>query len=134
MPVFTLLALLMRDNLGAGVIGAVTTVLIIQVIATGMSLYAGTFAGRWGSRRTYLVGTVGMAIFAGLLGIANEGWQVIALAPLAGLVVPFHWTGTTAYLLQAVSAPRRGFAMGNQCAGDGRSAGRDRSAANDLGF
>ncbi len=112
LPVFTLLALLMRDNLGAGVIGAVATVLIIQVIATGMSLYAGTFAGRWGSRRTYLVGTVGMAIFTGLLGIANEGWQVIALAPLAGLVVPFHWTGTTAYLLQAVSAPRRGFAMG----------------------
>ena len=112
LPVLTVLAVLMRDNLGAGVFGAVIAVLIIQVIATGTSLYAGTFAARWGSRRTYLVGTAGMAVFAGLLGVANEGWQVIALAPLAGLVMPFHWTGIAAYLLQAVNAPRRGFAMG----------------------
>ncbi len=112
MPVLTLLAVLMRDHMGAGVLGAVAAILIIQALATGTSLYAGTFAARWGSRRTYLLGTVGMATFAGLLGIANQGWQVIALAPLAGLLMPFHWTGITAYLLGAVSAPRRGFAMG----------------------
>jgi MFS family permease len=112
MPILTLLAVLMRDHLDAGLGGAVITVLIIQVIATVVSLYAGTFAARWGSRKSYLLGTVGMAVFAVLLGVADEGWQVIAVAPLAGLVMPFHWTGTTAYILQAVEPRRRGFATG----------------------
>lgn len=112
LPVLTLLAVLMRDHLDAGVGGAVVTVLIIQVIGTGVSLYAGTFAARWGSRRSYLLGTAGMALFACLLGVANQGWQVFAVAPLAGLVMPFHWTGTTAYILQAVDSRRRGFATG----------------------
>lgn len=111
-PVLTLLAVFMRDHLDAGLGGAVITVLIIQVIATGVSLYAGTFAARWGSRKSYLLGTAGMAVFAGLLGVANQGWQVFAVAPLAGLVMPFHWTGTTAYILQAVESRRRGFATG----------------------
>ena len=112
LPVLTLLAVRMRDNLDSGVGGAVVTVLVIQVIATGVSLYAGTFAARWGSRKSYLLGTAGMAVFAVMLGVATEGWQVIAAAPLAGLVMPFHWTGTTAYVLQAVEAPRRGVATG----------------------
>lgn len=111
-PILTLLAVLMRDHLDAGVGGAVIAVLVIQVIATVVSLYAGTFAARWGSRKSYLLGTAGMAVFAVLLGVADQGWQVIAVAPVAGLVMPFHWTGTTAYILQAVDSRRRGFATG----------------------
>ncbi len=111
-PILTLLAVLMRDHLDAGLGGAVIAVLIIQVIATVVSLYAGTFAARWGSRKSYLLGTAGMAVFAVLLGVADQGWQVFAVAPVAGLVMPFHWTGTTAYILQAVDSRRRGFATG----------------------
>ena len=111
-PILTLLAIYMREHLGASVIAAMTTILIIQVISTGMSLFAGSFADRWGGRRTYLVGVAGMTLFAGLLGAVKESWQVIALAPLAGLVVPFYWTGVSTYLLQAVSPRRRGAGAG----------------------
>ena len=111
-PVFTLLALFMREQLQAGVIGAMTTIIIVNALSTGMSLYAGTFAARWGGRRTYLLGTAGMTIYTALLAAAQEGWHVIALAPLAGLIVSFHWTGANLYILQAVEARRRGTATG----------------------
>ena len=108
----TLLAVFMRDHIQAGVIGAMVAVIIINSLSTGMSLYAGTIAARWGSRRTYLLGVVGMTIYAVLLASATEGWHVIGLAPFAGLIVPFHWTGANLYVLQAVDAPRRGSAIG----------------------
>lgn len=111
-PVFTLLALFMREHVQAGVIGAMTTIIIVNSLSTGMSLYAGNFAARWGGRRTYLLGTAGMTIYTALLAAAQEGWHVIALAPLAGLIVSFHWTGANLYILQAVEARRRGTATG----------------------
>ncbi len=111
-PVATLLAVFMRDYIQAGVIGAMVAVIITNSLATGMSLYAGTIAARWGSRRTYLLGVVGMTIYAALLASATEGWHVIGLAPFAGLIVPFHWTGANLYVLQAVEARRRGTATG----------------------
>ena len=111
-PVSALLALFMREHLQAGLIGAMTAMIVINALSTGMSLFAGTFAARWGSRRTYLVGTAGMTAYTALLAAAQEGWQVIALAPLAGLIVSFHWTGANLYVLQAVEARRRGTATG----------------------
>ena len=111
-PMITLLAVFMRDQLGAELISTVITLVIIQTVAAAMSLYAGAFAARWGSRRAYFVGTGGMMLWAALLSVVQEGWQVIALAPLAGLVVPFHWTGVNTYVLQAVAARRRGTATG----------------------
>ncbi len=111
-PVATLLAVFMRDQLGAALSATVIAMVIIQLVTAGVSLYAGTFASRWGSRRAYLVGAVGMTLWTVLLSAAQEGWQVIALAPLAGLVVPFHWTGVNTYVLQAVAARRRGTATG----------------------
>lgn len=112
LPVLALLAVYMRDHLGSGVLAAMATVLVIQTVASTVSLYAGSFASRWGGRRTLLIGTAGMMGFSGLLSFIGEGWQVIALAPLAGLVVPFFWTGTSTYLLQAVSPARRGAGTG----------------------
>ncbi len=109
---FALLAIFMRDHVQAGVIGAMVTIIILNALSTGTSLFAGTIAARWGSRRTYLLGIAGMMIFTGLLAAADEGWQVFALASLAGLITPFHWTGANLYVLQAVGAPRRGAATG----------------------
>ena len=109
---FTLLAVFMRDQLGTGLIATVIMLVILQLTSAVVSLYSGAFASRWGSRRTYLLGVAGMTLWAGLLSAAQEGWQVIALAPLAGLVIPFHWTGVNAYILQAVAARRRGMAIG----------------------
>ena len=111
-PMFTLLAVFMRDQLGTGLIATVIMLVILQLTSAVVSLYSGAFASRWGSRRTYLLGVAGMTLWAGLLSAAQEGWQVIALAPLAGLVIPFHWTGVNAYILQAVAARRRGMAIG----------------------
>lgn len=111
-PMYALLAIIMRDHLGAGVLAAMTAFLVSHTIGTGVSLYAGAFATSWGSRRAYLVGVSGMVLAAALLSAANEGWQVIALAPLIGLMMPFHWTGVNTYLLQAVNARRRGTATG----------------------
>lgn len=112
LPVLALLAIYMRDHLGSTVLAAMVTILIIQTVASTVSLYAGSFASRWGGRRTLLIGTAGMMGFAGLLSLIGEGWQVIALAPLAGLVVPFFWTGTSTYLLQSVAPARRGAGTG----------------------
>lgn len=112
LPVLALLAIYMRDHLGSTVLAAMVTILVIQTVASTVSLYAGSFASRWGGRRTLLIGTAGMMGFAGLLSLIGEGWQVIALAPLAGLVVPFFWTGTATYLLQSVVPARRGAGTG----------------------
>ncbi len=112
LPVLALLAIYMRDHLGSSVLAAMATILVIQTAASVVSLFAGSFASRWGGRLTLLIGTAGMMGFAGLLSLIREGWQVIALAPLAGLVVPFFWTGTSTYLLQAVSPARRGAGTG----------------------
>lgn len=112
LPVLALLAIYMRDHLGASVLAAMAAILIIQSVATTVSLFAGSFASRWGGRRTLLIGTAGMTGFAGLLSLIGAGWQVIALAPLAGLVAPFFWTGTNTYLLQSVAPPRRGAGTG----------------------
>ena len=111
-PVLALLAVYMRDHLGSGVLAAMATILVIQGVASSVSLFAGSFASRWGGRRTLFLGTAGMMGFVGLLSFIGQGWQVIALAPLAGLVVPFFWTGTSTYLLQAVSPTRRGAGTG----------------------
>jgi MFS family permease len=111
-PVSALLAIFMREHLQAGVIGAMVAVIIINSLSTGTSLLAGAAAGRWGSRRTYLVGSLGIATCTALLAAAQEGWQVIALAPLLGVVAPFHWTGANLYILQAVDSRRRGAATG----------------------
>ena len=111
-PVSALLALFMREHLQAGVIGAMVAVIIINALSAVVSLFAGTLAARWGSRRTYLVGALGITIGTALLAAAQEGWHVIALAPLFGLVAPFHWTGANVYILQAVEARRRGTATG----------------------
>ncbi|MXX65793.1 MAG: MFS transporter, partial [Chloroflexi bacterium] len=97
LPVLALLAIYMRDHLGSSVLAAMATILVIQTVASVVSLFAGSFASRWGGRLTLLIGTAGMMGFAGLLSLIREGWHVIALAPLAGLVVPFFWTGTSTY-------------------------------------
>ena len=112
LPVLALLAIYMRDHLGSSVLAAMATILVIQTVASVVSLFAGSFASRWGGRLTLLIGTAGMMGFAGLLSLIREGWHVIALAPLAGLVVPFFWTGTSTYLLQAVAPARRGAGTG----------------------
>ena len=112
LPVLALLTVYMRDHLGATVIAAMITILIIQSFSSVLSLFAGNFAARWGGRRTLLVGTIGMMVFSALLAAIGEGWQVIAMAPLAGLVVPFFWTGVSTYLLQAVAPAQRGFGTG----------------------
>ncbi|MDE2862783.1 MAG: MFS transporter [Chloroflexota bacterium] len=111
-PVSALLAIFMREHLQAGVIGAMVAVIIINSLSAGVSLFAGTLAARWGSRRTYLLGAMGIAICTALLAAAQESWHVIALAPLFGLAAPFHWTGANIYILQAVDARRRGTATG----------------------
>ena len=112
MPILLLLAVYMRDHLGASVIAAMTTILIIQSLASPVSLLAGSVATRWGGRRIFLIGVAGMTLFAGLLSRIGEGWQVIALAPLAGLVIPFYWTGISTYVLQAVNPRQRGTGTG----------------------
>ncbi len=112
LPVLALLAVYFRDHLGSTVLAAMVTILVIQTVASAVSLFAGSFASRWGGRRTLLIGTAGMMAFAALLSLIGEGWQVIALAPLAGLVVPFFWTGTSTYLLQSVAPARRGAGTG----------------------
>lgn len=112
MPILLLLAVYMRDHLGASVIAAMTSILIIQSLASTVSLLAGSVATRWGGRRTFLVGVVGMMLFAGLLSRIDAGWQLIALAPLAGLVIPFYWTGIGTYVLQAVAPRQRGAGTG----------------------
>lgn len=112
LPVLALLAIFVRDHLGSTVLAAMVTILVIQTVASTVSLFAGSFASRWGGRRTLLIGTAGMMGFAGLLSLIGEGWQLIALAPLAGLVVPFFWTGTSTYLLQSVAPARRGAGTG----------------------
>ena len=111
-PVSALLALFMREHLQAGVIGAMVAVIIINSLSSVISLFAGTLAARWGSRRTYLLGAMGITIGTALLAAAQEAWHVIALAPLFGLVAPFHWTGANVYILQVVEARRRGTATG----------------------
>ena len=112
MPILLLLAVFMRDHLGASVIAAMISILIIQSLSTTVSLFAGSVATRWGGRRSLLIGVVGMTLFAGLLSRVDVGWQVIALAPLAGLVIPFYWTGIGTYALQAVVPRQRGAATG----------------------
>ncbi len=112
MPILLLLAVYMRDNLGASVIAAMTSILIIQSLASTVGLFAGSVAARWGGRRTFLIGVAGMTLFAGLLSRIDAGWQVIALAPLAGLVIPFYWTGISTYVLQAVAPRQRGAGTG----------------------
>lgn len=112
MPTLLLLAVYMRDHLGASVIAAMTSILIIQSLSSTVSLFAGSVAARWGGRLTFLIGVVGMTLFAGLLSRIDAGWQAIALAPLAGLVIPFYWTGISTYVLQAVSPRRRGTGTG----------------------
>ncbi len=111
-PVRALLAVYMRDHLGATVIAAMTTILIIQSVASTVSFLAGSIAARWGGRRTFLIGVIGMTLFAGSLSRITDGWQVIALAPLAGLAVPFYWTGISTYVLQAVNPRQRGMGTG----------------------
>ncbi len=111
-PVLALLAVYMRDHLGAGVLAATATITIIHVTSIGMSLFAGSIASRWGGRRIYMIAVAGMTVFAGLLSRIGEGWQVIALAPLAGVMVAFYWTAISTYVLQAVAPRRRGTGMG----------------------
>lgn len=111
-PVSSLLAIFMREHLQAGVTGAMLAVIIINTLSAVVSLYAGTLAARWGSRRTYLLGALGITMTTALLAAAQEGWHVIALAPIFGLVAPFHWTGANIYILQVVEARRRGTATG----------------------
>jgi MFS family permease len=112
MPILLLLAVYMREYLGASVIAAMTSILIIQSLASIVSLFAGSVATRWGGRRTFLIGVVGMTLFAGLLSRIDAGWQVIALSPLAGLAIPFYWTGISTYVLQAVTPRQRGAGTG----------------------
>ncbi len=112
MPILLLLAVYMRDHLGASVVAAMVSILIIQLLASTVGLFAGSVATRWGGRRTFLIGVAGMMVFAGLLSRVDAGWQAIALAPLAGLVIPFYWTGISTYVLQAVAPRQRGAGTG----------------------
>ncbi len=112
MPVLSFLSLVVRDQLGGSLSEASWLLVTIQGATGTVGLSSAWWMQRTGSRWTYAAGTLGMALFVAVIAAAPSAVWFLAVAPVAGLALGFHWTGLQAYALEVAPHGRRGLASG----------------------
>ncbi len=112
MPTLSFLSVFVRDELGGSILSAAFVLLAMHVVASTLGLSSGLWIRRFGSKSTYALGLTGMMVFVAALAVApNIGW-IIAVGPVAGLFLAYHWTGLQAYIIESSSERTRGMASG----------------------
>ncbi len=112
MPVLNFLSLVVRDQLGGSLSEASWLLVAIQGATGTIGLSSAWWMHRTGSRWTYATGLLGMTLFVGVIAAAPSAVWFLAVAPVAGVALAFHWTGLQAYTLEVAPDGRRGLASG----------------------
>ena len=111
-PMMAYLSVFVRDILGQGILAASFLLVAIHGVTTTLGLASGPFIRRYGSKWTYTLGLVGLAVFMLALGLSADFKVVLVMAPVMGFFLAFHWTGAQAYIIQASPAHQRGLGSG----------------------
>jgi len=101
-----------REELG---IGEAAAGVLSGAFAAGtlvMALPAGWMAARWGSRRTVIIGLVGIGIFSPLFGFADSLVLLDVSRFLQGASGAMMWAGSISWVVSAAPRERRGEVIG----------------------
>lgn len=111
-PMMAYLSVFVRDILGQGILAASFLLVAIHGVTATLGLASGPFIRRYGSKWTYTLGLVGLAIFMLALGLSADFKFVLVMAPVMGFFLAFHWTGAQSYVIEASPAHQRGLGSG----------------------
>ena len=111
-PMMAYLSVFVRDVLGVGILAASFLLVAIHGVTATLGLASGPWIRRYGSKWTYTLGLVGLAIFMLALGLSSNFGFVLAMAPVMGFFLAFHWTGAQAYVIEASPPHQRGLGSG----------------------
>ena len=111
-PMMAYLSVFVRDILGQGILAASFLLVAIHGVTATLGLASGPFIRRYGSKWTYTLGLVGLAVFMLALGLSADFKFVLVMAPVMGFFLAFHWTGAQSYVIEASPAHQRGLGSG----------------------
>ncbi len=112
MPTLSFLSVFIRDELGGSVLTAAMVFLGIHGVTSTLGLTSGLWISRFGSKSTYALGLAGMTTLLAALAWAPDFRLVMAVGPVTGLFIAYHWTGLQAYVIESSPQPLRGLASG----------------------
>ncbi len=112
MPTLSFLSVFIRDELGGSMLTAAMVFLVIHGVTSTLGLTSGLWINRFGSKSTYTLGLAGMTVLLAALAWAPDFRLVMAVGPVTGLFIAYHWTGLQAYVIESSPQPLRGLASG----------------------
>lgn len=112
MSTLSFLSVFIRDELGGSVLSAALVFLGIHGVTATFGLTSGFWISRFGSKSTYSLGLAGMAALLATLAWAPDFRWLMAVGPVTGLFLAYHWTGGQSYVIESSPQPLRGLASG----------------------
>ena len=112
LPTLSFLSVFIRDELGGSVLSAAMVFLAIHGVTSTLGLTSGLWISRFGSKSTYALGLGGMTLLLAALAWAPDFRLVIAVGPVTGLFIAYHWTGLQSYVIESSPQRLRGLASG----------------------
>jgi EmrB/QacA subfamily drug resistance transporter len=103
--------------LDVGLAGQQWVMLSYSLALASLYLVAGTFADRFGRRRTFVVGTVGFALASALAGAAPDATVLLVARVLQGVAGALVTTGSLSLLRSTFDEQQQGRAIGLWTAG-----------------
>jgi EmrB/QacA subfamily drug resistance transporter len=104
-------------DLDMGLTGQQWVMLSYSLALASLYLVAGTFADRFGRRRTFVVGTVGFALASALAGAAPDATVLLVARVLQGVAGALVTTGSLSLLRSTFDDRQQGRAIGLWTAG-----------------
>ena len=112
MPTLSFLSVFIRDELGGTVLSAALVFLAIHGVTSTLGLTSGLWISRFGSKSTYALGLGGITLLLAALAWAPDFRLVLAVGPITGLFIAYHWTGLQSYIIESSPQSLRGLASG----------------------
>ena len=112
LPTLSFLSVFIRDELGGTVLSAAIVFLGIHGVTSTLGLTSGLWISRFGSKSTYALGLAGMTALVATLAWAPDFRFMMAVGPVTGLFIAYHWTGLQSYVIESSPQPLRGLASG----------------------
>ncbi len=112
LPTLSFLSVFIRDELGGTVLSAALVFLAIHGVTSTLGLTSGLWISRFGSKSTYALGLAGMTVLVAALAWAPDFRWIMAVGPVTGLFIAYHWTGLQSYIIESSPQSLRGLASG----------------------
>ena len=113
MPTLSFLSVFIRDELGGSVLSAAMVFLAIHGVTSTLGLTSGLWISRFGSKSTYALGLPRYDPLSWRRSPGRPDFRlVIAVGPVTGLFIAYHWTGLQSYVIESSPQRLRGLASG----------------------